>query len=136
MTADPNRLGEHANAVLARAAWEAVSAADVEALEQLLADDLVWHASGRGPRAGDHRGRAAVIEYLAAIGEDADRFDSRLEHILVNDDLVAVLFQVEGERHDRRLEIGFILIFRIADKRIAEVWAIPRDQYAIDEFWS
>lgn len=128
-------MTRHPHAVLARAAWEAVSASDVEAIGHLCTEELTWHASGRGARSGDYRGRDAVIEYLAAIGDATDRFDSRLDEILVNDSLVAVLFNVSGTRGERALDTGFILLFRIEDQRIAEVWAVPRDQHAVDEFW-
>ncbi len=121
---------------LARAAWEAVSKSDVDAVERLCSEDLVWHASGRGSRSGDYRGRDAVIEYLAAIGDAAERFDSRLDRVLADDDLVAVLFHVSGRRGARELDTDFILLFRVQDERIAEVWAVPRDQHAVDEFWA
>ena len=127
---------DHPHAELARMAWEAVSKGDVDALSKVASPDLVWHASGRGTRSGAYRGRDAVIEYLAAIGDAADQFDSSLEDVLVSDDLVAVLFHVLGQRHGRSLSTGFILIFRVADGRIAEVWAVPRDQHAVDEFWA
>jgi ketosteroid isomerase-like protein len=127
---------DHPNAKLARIAWEAVSASDVASLRQVCAEDLTWHASGRGPRSGVYRGRDAVLDYLAAIGEAAERFDSRLDHVLVDDNLVAVLFHVSGKRRNRTLDTDFILIFRVESGRIAEVWAVPRDQHAVDAFWS
>jgi ketosteroid isomerase-like protein len=129
-------MSEHPHASLARAAWEAAAAGDTESLRRLCSEDLVWHASGRGPRSGSHRGLEAVFAYLATIGDAAERFDSNLERILVGDDRVAVLFHVVGKRRGRELDTDFILIFRIAQDRIAEVWAVPRDQYAVDEFWS
>ncbi len=129
-------MSEHPSARLARTAWEAAAAGDTETLLRVCAPDLVWHASGRGPRSGSHRGLDQVFAYLAAIGDSADRFDSRLDRILVGGDRVAILFQVTGKRANRALDTGFILIFRIAEERIAEVWAVPRDQYAVDEFWS
>jgi len=129
-------IPDHPNALLAKVAWEAVSIGDVETVSEVFAADLVWHASGRGPRSGTYQGRDTVLAYLAGIGDAADRFDSTLEHVLVDDAMVAVLFRVSGERKGRKLDTGFILIFRIADSRIAEVWAVPRDQYAVDEFWA
>jgi ketosteroid isomerase-like protein len=127
---------DHPHALLAKVAWEAVSAGDVDALAEVCSDDLVWHASGRGPRSGTHSGRDAVLDYLASIGEAADRFDSTLEQILVGRDLVAVLFRVRGSREGRDLDTGFILIFRIEGSKLAEVWSVSRDQYAVDEFWA
>ena len=126
---------EHPHAKLARTAWEAVSASDVDTLQEVCSEQLIWHASGRGSRSGDYRGRASVLNYLAAIGDAAERFDSRLDHVLVNENLVAVLFHVTGTRRGRILDTDFILLFRIDAGRIAEVWAVPRDQHAVDEFW-
>ncbi len=126
---------EHPHAKLARTAWQAAANGDVDTLARVCAPDLVWHASGRGPRSGVYRGQTAVFEHLASIGEAADRFDSELEDLLVGEDKVAVLFRIRGRRGERELDTGFVLLFRIAEGRIAEVWAIPRDQEAIDEFW-
>lgn len=126
---------DHPHAKLARIAWEAVSASDVDTLREVCSEQLIWHASGRGARSGDYRGRCAVLNYLAAIGDAAERFDSRLDHVLVNENLVAVLFHVTGRRRAKVLDTDFILLFRIEAGRIAEVWAVPRDQHAVDEFW-
>lgn len=126
----------HPHQDLAHDLWEAVSSGDVTALERLSTDDLTWHASGRGPRAGPMRGRDAVLDYLAGIGEDTERFDSELEDVLVGDLYTAVLYRVTGVRGERKLETGFVLILRIEADRLAEAWAIPRDQHAVDEFWT
>ena len=129
-------IPDHPHALLAKVVWEAVSAGDVDALAEVCSEDLVWRASGRGRRAGTHRGREAVLAYLASIGEDVDRFDLTLEDILVGGEYVSVLFRVSGLRKSRRLETNFILLFRIEGSRLAEVWSVPRDQYAVDEFWA
>ena len=129
-------MNEHPHAKLARTAWEAASHGDRETLERICCPDLVWHASGRGARSGVYRGIDAVLEYLAAIGDAAERFDSQLENVLVGEELVAVLFRVTGQRRERVLDTGFILLFRVEDAQITEVWAVPRDQHAVDEFWS
>ncbi len=121
---------------LARAAWQAVSEANLAAIPRLVADDVVWHASGRGPRSGDHKGRDAVLDFLAGIGEDADEFDLELDDVLVGEQRTAILCRVSGERNGRLLEAGFVLLLRFEDNQIAEVWSVPRDQYAIDEFWA
>jgi hypothetical protein len=47
-----------------------------------------------------------------------------------------VLFRASGLRKGRRLEMGYTLIFRIEGSRLAEVWSVPHDQYAVDEFWA
>ena len=129
-------IPDHPHAQLAETVWQAVSEGDSETLSKVCTEDLVWHAAGRGPRAGSYRGQEEVFAYLASIGEDAERFDSTLEDILVGDKRVCLLFQVSGLRKGRRLETGYALLFRIEGSRLAEVWSVPRDQYAVDEFWA
>jgi len=126
---------DHPHALLAKLAWEAVSVGDADALAEVCSEDLVWNASGRGTRSGVYRGQEAVFGVLAAIGDLAERFDSTLEDILVGSKYVSVLFHVSGRRGERKLDTDYILIFRIEGSRIAEIWAVPRDQYAVDEFW-
>ena len=126
----------HPHELVAQELWRAVSTADVEALDRVFTPDLEWHASGRGKRAGTFTGPEAVLDYLAGIGEDAERFDSDLEDILVGNKLTALVTRVTGERGGQKLESGFVLLLRIEGDRIAEVWAIPRDQLSIDEFWA
>ena len=36
----------------------------IEAVTQLLDEDIVWHVPGGSPIAGDHRGIARVIQYF------------------------------------------------------------------------
>jgi ketosteroid isomerase-like protein len=127
---------DHPHALLAKLAWEAVSVGDSEALAEICSEDLVWNASGRGARSGVYRGQEAVFGFLAAVGDLAERFDSTLEDILVGNKYVSVLFRVSGRRGERKLDTGYILIYRVEDSRIAEIWAVPRDQYAVDEFWA
>ena len=127
---------DHPHAVLAKLAWEAASVGDAEALAEVTAEDLVWNSAGRGRRSGIYRGQEAVFGFLAAVADLADRFDSTLDDILVGDKYVSVLFHVSGQRGERQLDTEYILIYRIEASRIAEIWAVPRDQYAVDEFWS
>ena len=82
------------------------------------------------------RARSNLDGDFAKIGDAAERFDSKLDHVLAGDDLVAVLFTVKGRRRGKQLDTGFILIFRVEEGRIFEVWAVPRDQHAVDEFWA
>jgi hypothetical protein len=129
-------IADHPHALLAKQVWEAVSDGDVDALAEICSEDLVWHAAGHGPRSGTFRGQDAVFAYLASIGEDAERFDSTLEDILVGGERVLMLFRVDGLRKGFHLETDYFLIFRIANSRLAEVWALPWDQDAVTKFWA
>lgn len=121
---------------VATRAWEAVSKGDVSALEKVYTEDIVWHVAGRGPRAGDHRGREAVLSYLASVGEDVELFDASLEDVLVGDERLAFVMRARGERKGRTLDATYLLLARIEDGRVAELWSTAFDQYAVDAFWA
>jgi ketosteroid isomerase-like protein len=130
------RVAAAENERIARELWNAVSQADVDRIERLSADGLVWHSTGRGPRAGTYRGREAVLDHLAQIGEHADRFDSELEDILVGARYTALIYRVRAARLDRKLDTSWVLLLEIHAGRLLEAWSIPRDQHAVDEFWA
>jgi uncharacterized protein len=129
-------MSQHPWEAVARRAWDAVSQSDVDVLSSLFAEDAVWHASGRGSHAGVHHGRAEIFDYLANVGEDADRFDATIDDVLVGTRFAVILFDVEGTRKGRSLKAGFVIILRIEDDTIVEIWSIPRDQFSVDEFWA
>ena len=117
-------------------AWQAAARGDRATLERLFAPDVVWHASGRGPWSGARKGLDAVFEYLSALGEASDQFSSELQDVLVSETRAAVFFHVSGRREGKTLDSDFILIFEIADGLIHSLSSVPRDQFAVDEFWA
>src|SRR5262245_8974360 len=128
---DPQRARK-----LATRAWQAVSSGDATALESLYSEDIVWHVSGRGPWAGDHRGRDAVLGYLADVGEKAERFDASLEDVLIGDERMAFIMRANGRREGRSLDATYVVMLRLDGGRVAEVWSTAFDQYAVDAFWT
>jgi ketosteroid isomerase-like protein len=124
------------SAKLAQAAWEAVARADAQTLAHLCKKDVVWHATGRGLRSGDFRGLEAVLDHLRGLGEAADQFNSRLVAVMGGEDRAAVIFHATGRRCGRVLDHDSVLLFRIEDQHIAEIWSVPFDQRSADEFWA
>jgi ketosteroid isomerase-like protein len=55
----------HPNEELVRRAFDTFASGDVETLRGLMDQDSVWHAPGRNPLAGDHRGVEAILGYFA-----------------------------------------------------------------------
>jgi len=124
------------SAKLAQTAWDAVACADAETLTHICSKDIVWHAPGRGPRSGEFRGLEAVLDHLRSVGEAAERFSSQPVAVLGGEDRAAVVFHATGERRGRVLDYDAVLLFRVEDRRIAEIWSVPFDQRAVDEFWA
>jgi len=128
-------MPQHRNAVLVEKAWQAVAASDVEALLETFSPDIVWHVTGNNPWRGDHAGSEAILEYLAQVGESGDTYDATLEDVMTSADRAALVFSVKTRRNGVPLETSYVLLVRIAEGRIAEVWTLALDPARVDEFW-
>ena len=129
-------MSQHPNATLIRAAWRAVARGEADTLKELCVDGVQWHAMGRTPWAGDHQGISAVFDYLGRVGEAADVYQADLTDLLVSAERAATVMQVSASRGDRRLEVQFVILYRIAGGKIAEAWSAPLDPHATDAFWA
>jgi len=128
-------LSEHPNAQLARAAWHAVSIGNVDGLEQILAADVVWHATARAPWRGDHVGREEVSNFLARIGEMMEVFDARLDDVLASDHHAAMVFHVRAQVAARTLEVDYLLLAHVKGGAVTEIWTLPLDPVKLASFF-
>lgn len=128
----------HPNTTRIEAFLDAYSHGDADAMGELLADDITWHVAGDHRLSGVYRGRDAVLGYFAKVGEetqDSIKLD-RIE-VLANDRHGAAFLRVTGDRQGHRLDTVMAEAFTFDDAgRIAEYFATPNDQAAIDRFWS
>jgi ketosteroid isomerase-like protein len=123
-------MQEHPNAAIARELGDAMTSGDMEAMDRLIADDIVWHEIGRSePRRGkvELRDSAAGADYEIT-GETHD--------ILASDDHVVALVNAKGTRGDRTLEYRTAEIYHIRDGKVTERWAFSDDTAAITEFFA
>jgi uncharacterized protein len=125
------------NAQVAREAFAAFAARDLDRLGQLLDDDISWHTPGRSLLAGDFHGRAAVIGYLQRALELTGQ-TQRVEPVdlLVGRDHVAALVDISGERRGMTLSDRAIQLLAFRDGRIVMRRVYPADQAAFDRFWA
>lgn len=128
-------MPQHRNAALVEKSWQAVAASDVATLLETFSPEIVWHVTGNNPWRGDHVGSEAILEYLAQVGESGDSYDATLEDVMASDERVALVFNVKTRRKGVPLETSYVLLVRIADERIAEVWTLALDPAGVDEFW-
>lgn len=130
-------MAEHADVVRHREGHAAFASGDMAALAEIMAEDTVWHWSGRNPIAGDHEGRDAVF---AALGQSAELSGGTLALVdhdfLGNDDHTVALGQMTASREGRTLDVKFVEVCDWRDGKLVEEWLIIEDRYAFDEFWS
>ncbi len=109
----------------------------LETISELLADDVVWHNPGRGPLAGDHRGRDRVLALFAKQMElTGGTFRVELHDVLANDEHGLIQSKATAEREGKTWADNGVLVFHIKDRKASEVWLHPGDLYAADEFFA
>ena len=127
----------HPNEEIARSASEALSKRDIETFLSLHTDDVVLHFPGRGPMAGDFRGKGEMARLFQRQMEILDSPPEIENHdILASDDHTVVLNKTRASRGGQILEQNQVVVMHIKDGKIAEVWLHFSDQQAMDEMAS
>lgn len=109
----------------------------VEAVEAMLAEDIVWHVPGASTIAGDHRGRRAVVDYFVrrrALAGGSMEITKLVE--LSHGDTVVQLADGRAVLFGREAEWRTAGVYRVADGMIAEAWLVPLDLDAFERAWN
>ena len=127
-------MADHPNAALVRRSLEALNSGDVQALMELVDDDVEWHEIGR---AEPIRGKAAVAERWGG-GGDEPGFDitGDLHDVVANDDHTVALVQATAKRNGRTFTYRTAEIMHIRDGKVTARWAFSDDTAAINEFFA
>jgi 2'-5' RNA ligase len=109
----------------------------MDAVRDLLAEDVVWHVPGGSAIAGEHRGAEAVLAYMDARRRFMDgTFRVTVHGAALIAGRVVQLAGGSAVRDGREVAWETVGVFRVADGRIAECWLVPFDQAAFDAIWS
>jgi hypothetical protein len=132
---------EHPNAKLIHDFHEAqnrfYAGGDNDMVRAMLAEDVVWHVPGRSAIAGDYRGREEVLRYFATRRELArSTFRIAIGDVLAGDERAVIFAGGQVQRDGETVEWKTAGVFRIVNRKIAECWVLPYDQYRFDEIWS
>ena len=120
------------NAAVARQVTDAFERADMQQVDRLLADDVVWHEIGR---AEPRRGKAALRAAAPGSGQVDYEITATAHDILASEDHAVVLVNATGMRGGRTLSYRTAEIYHIRDGKVAERWAFSDDTAAIAAFF-
>jgi ketosteroid isomerase-like protein len=115
----------------------AFSAADFDAMRELLAPDLVAWVTGPDGAMARVEGRDAYLGRIEAMDLPAARFAVELTQppVEAGTDRVMLMVEVHAERGDRTLHNFAGHLLRIDGERIAEWWMVDAKPAESDAFW-
>ncbi|HEV2217540.1 MAG TPA: nuclear transport factor 2 family protein [Candidatus Dormibacteraeota bacterium] len=126
------------NIEMARKGYQAFNEQHIDEAMATIHDEIVWHAGGDGPLAGEYKGKNAVAEFFMKFGqltEGTSEFD--IHDILASEDHTVVIGTATATRHGRTHTSRFVdVVHPAADGRAKEFWRFVEDQAADDEFLS
>jgi uncharacterized protein len=130
-------MADHPNLDLMRRGYAAYTSGDLETISQLLADDVVWHVSGRSPLSGDYTGKEQVFGFFGTL-QELSGGTSRVEvhDLLADDDHGVAIVTQSASREGRTYEGRVTHVLHLRDGKVTEFWDAYVDQYASDEFWA
>jgi ketosteroid isomerase-like protein len=130
-------MNEHPNARLIRRGHESFARGDLEALQEFMADDVVWHEPGRSVLGGDYKRPEGVIELLRKLQDLSNgTFKVEIVDLLANAERAVAIQEESAQRGDRELDMASAVEFEIHHGKITEVTVYHADTYHFDEFWS
>ena len=127
-------MAEHPNVTRMRDGYAAFAKGDFAVLNDLFADDVVWHVGGRNQLTKDYRGRDEVYGFFGKLLELTEgSFHIDLHAVLADDEHGVALVVISASRGGKSVTINEAHVFHLHDGRVTEFWDASTDEYALDE---
>ena len=117
---------------------KAFSAADIEAMRSLLAEDLVAFITNAEGGLDRIEGREEYLNRVEAMDLPSARFSVELTQapVPVDSEQVLIMVEVRARRDGRSLHNFAAHLLRVADGRVTEWRMVEAKPAESDEFWS
>ncbi len=124
------------NVKVIRRLMEAYTEADIEVIDQLLSDDVVFHVPGLHPLSGSYVGKSEVYGYIGQVAALNESGDGAFEvHSVSGDDDHAVSLVTGTIEHNGVLFVRpTVHVFHVNGTQVTEFWEASLDQHAEDQF--
>ena len=127
-------MAEHPNVARIRDGYAAFAKGDFAVLNDLFAEDLVWHNGGRNQLSGDYRGRDAVYGSFGKLAEVTEgSFHLDLHAVFADDEHGVALVVSTASKGGRSIRTNEAHTFHLRDGKVVEFWNASTDPYAFDE---
>jgi ketosteroid isomerase-like protein len=130
-------MSDHPNLELLRRGYTAYGSGDLDTVNELFADDVVWHVAGRSPLSGDYEGKDRVFGFFARLQELSEGTSKVEVHdLLANDEHGVAIVTESATRSGNSHEGRATHVFHLRDGQVTEFWDAQANQYEADAFWS
>ncbi len=125
-------MNEHPNVTIIRNSVDAVNRGDMQAMAELLSDDVEWHEIGRSEPI---RGKQALADRFAQMPPGGS-IKVVLHDVVANDDHTIALTEATAAMGDQSLTYRTAEIYHMADGKITARWAFSDDTERINRFFA
>jgi ketosteroid isomerase-like protein len=127
-------MAEHPNVARIKDGYAAFAKGDFAALNDLFAENMVWHESGRNQLTQVYRGRDAVYGLFGRLMELTEgTFHIDLHAVFADDNHGVALVMMTLSRDGKTATTNDAHVFHMRDGKVTEFWDASTDQYAFDE---
>jgi uncharacterized protein len=127
-------VAEHPNVTRMKDGYAAFAKGDFAVLDDLFADDVVWHVGGRNQLTRDYRGRDEVYGFFGRLLELTEgTFHIDLHTVFADDEHGVALVVTSASRGGKSTRINEAHVYHMRDGKVTEFWDASTDAYALDE---
>jgi uncharacterized protein len=128
------KMAEHSNVARIKDGYAAFAKGEFAVLNDLFAEDLLWHEPGQSQIAGDYRGREAVYGLFGKLMEVTEgSLRVELDSVFADDEHAVALVVLTASRGGLSAQVNAAQVFHMRDGEVVEFWSVPADQNALDE---
>lgn len=122
----------HPNITVINNFFKAYAANDLDAIKDILSEDIKWHIPGKHPLSGTKTGVKEVSKYFQQLSKAA--LQAAPIVMGVNDNYVIDCHR--NWSNQENFSGMSCLLWKIENNKIVEVFNFPQDQHAVDLFFS
>jgi ketosteroid isomerase-like protein len=127
-------MAEHPNVTRLKDGYAAFAKGDFAVLNDLFAEDLVWHIGGHNQLTKDYRGRDEVYGFFGRLLELTEgSFHIDLHAVLADDEHAVALVVVSGSRGGKSVQVNEAHVYHMREGKVTEFWDGSTDERASDE---
>lgn len=120
----------HADTI--RKGFDAFARGDMDTMNELFADDVIWHTPGHNKWSGTYKGKQDVFRLFGAISAEAE-LSNEIHTVLADDEHAVALVNASASRHGKTHHHHAVFVFHFRGDQVSETWVINQDQASLDE---